>query len=539
MNRLMDCRSLPPALTPHSSRLYRSFVEDFDRVRAFYGHPPTRESVSRTAQQLSRDGARLTEVASVLQEQNARFGSGPATTKNVERLASGAVAVVTGQQVGLFSGPSYSIYKALSAIEIAQEIEKAGIPAVAIFWQATEDHDIAEVNHCFWGTSRELQRLTLASTSGDGRPVGMVALGDGITPVVEEAVRMLEGPGGEEIEFFLRESYAPDETLGSAFGRLLARLFRDSGLILLDPMDARLHRLAMPVYRQALERHAELSGELVSRKKSLEKAGFHAQVKINERSTLLFLTEAGRRIPLRVRNGQYVAAERTFSRQEILERMDAAPEVLTPNVLLRPVVQDTLLPTAAYVAGPAEIAYYAQSAVLYERLLGRMPVILPRASFTLVESKVRSLLKKYGLNVEDVWKGRQYLRSKLESGYLPKTLAKTFDQGEKDLRSILKKLERPLRKMDKTLAGALETVTRKMNYQYSKLRTKAGRAQNARTGLLDTHERLLVESLYPERMLQERVHCLLPALSRQGIGLLGELQKRAGFSARGHQILEL
>jgi len=337
----------------------------------------------------------------------------------------------------------------------------------------------------------------------------------------------------------LRDSYGPRDTFGSAFGKLVARLLGGAGLVVFDPRDAQLHQLAAETYRKALTQHEALNAALSKRNRELETAGFHAQVKVSERSTLLFLMEQGNRLPLRVRNGRFTAGDASYSEAGLLKRLDMEPQAFSANALLRSVVQDSLLPTVAYIAGPAEIAYFAQSSVVYERILGRMPVILPRASFTLVEPPVRKLLERYGLKVEDVWAGRQQIRRRMEAQVLPKTLTRQFETGQEELGRSLSRLEKSLARLDRTLVGAAETVRRKMTYQLDKLRRKVGRAQDFRKNVLGSHERMLLDSLYPDRALQERSHCLLPYVARHGVAFLAELQQRIHAEPFQHQVLFL
>ena len=217
-----------------------------------------------------------------------------------------------------------------------------------------------------------------------------------------------------------RESYGTQETYGSAFGKLFTRLFAEQGLILLDPLDARLHRVAGEVLRKAVEEREELNEALLARGKELDKAGFAAQVKVTARSTLIFsmgqVTSAGAaqgtRQPIAASGEKFVCGEQSWTKEELVKAVQAEPEKFSPNALLRPVLQDFLLPTAAYIAGPAEIAYFAQAEVIYRKLLGRMPVILPRAAYTILDAKAEKLLRRYGLKVEDVWRGSQELRGR-------------------------------------------------------------------------------------------------------------------------------
>jgi bacillithiol biosynthesis cysteine-adding enzyme BshC len=305
----------------------------------------------------------------------------------------------------------------------------------------------------------------------------------------------------------------------------MARLLAGRGIIFMDPMDQRFHQLAIAAYRRAIEEADPLRESLLARSKELEQGGFHAQVKVTRETTLLFYNVDGRRQPVRSRNGKFVAGKASFSGQDLLSLIERTPEDFTPNALLRPVVQDMLLPTAAYIGGPAEVAYMAQAQVAYQKILGRMPAILARPSFTIVEAPVARLLAKYKLDVADVFRGRQHLRAKMELQTLPKGLSRRFEKDEKTLRNLLSTYAQPIKDLDATLAGALQSVERKMLYQFSKLKAKAGSAEGLLTGVLDLHERILVDSLYPNRGLQERSLSGLPFLAAYGPQLLDDLTK--------------
>ena len=535
----MECHCLPVVDLPHTARLYSDFVQNFQHVAAFYAHPPTFEAVKRVANDLRLDVSMRRQVVEILRSQNRALGSDASTDQSLDRFAAGATAIVTGQQVGLFTGPAYTIYKALTALRLAEDLTAAGAPAVAIFWMATEDHDLAEIDHCYWRGKGATERLELPPDVAAGPSVGTLPLGGSVESLVEHAAGLLEGPGAAGVAEALRQSYRPGETYGSAFGKLMARLFAGKGLILLDPLAPQLKRLATPVYRAALDQHAELGRDLEARNKALDHAKYHAQVKVNDGGTLLFVTVDGQRTPLRARDNAFVAGTQHFSRQQLAELLDQSPESFSANVLLRPLVQDTLLGTAAYVAGPSEVAYFAQASVNYQRLLGRMPVILPRATFTLVPPQSVRLLDNYQLEFSDLLRGRPHLRAKMESKLLPQELTRRFEDGEKTLRDLLDGLREPITRLDQTLSGALDTVAEKMLFQYIKLQEKAGRALAFRSGVLDAHEQELTGLLYPDSALQERSLCLLPMLAQQGISLLDELLRRITPGGTQHQVLYL
>jgi bacillithiol biosynthesis cysteine-adding enzyme BshC len=525
MERLMECSWISPAELPGNTRLYSAFLSDFSKVSNFYGHPPNPCGIDEAAREIRLEDSARRAVVDVLRNQNRALGGDDATARNLDRLRDGAVAVVTGQQVGLFGGPAYSIYKALTAVHVARELTERGVNAVPVFWLATEDHDLAEVDHCFLPKRGGFERFDLASSGAPDRRVGDIHLGEAVRGLTAQVAALLEGSRAEEVGKWITESYAPGESFGSSFGKLMARIFAGRGLIFLDPMSAELHRLSLPTMLRAVKEHKALATELVARSEALEKAGFHAQVKVTEQSTLVFRIVDGQRLALRPANGGLVAGGKSESIDETLNALEEHPEEFSPSALLRPVIQDTLLPTVAYIAGPAEAAYHAQTSLIYNKVLGRAPAILPRASFTLVPSHVSNLLKKYNLDAREILQGRHKLRARLEAEALPEALSARFDEGEQAIKSLVDGLREPLTKLDQTLVGALDTASEKILFQFSGLRAKAGRAEGFRTGVLNTHENEIGSWLFPNNALQERSFGLLTFLAAEGPELLDHLDQ--------------
>ena len=536
----MECHCISAAELPGTTRLYSAFLSDFSRVSLIFTAilPTQRESKSAAREIRLEDPVRHA-VVEVLRKQNRAFGADDTTAHNLDRLRDGAVAVVTGQQVGLFGGPAYSIYKALTAVHVARGLSEQGMEAVPVFWLATEDHDLAEVDHCFVPKRGGFERLNLPASGPSDRRVGDIRLGEGISALSAQVAALLEGPWSEEVARWITESYAPAETFGSSFGKLMARIFAGRGLIFLDPMSPELHRLSMPTMLRAVKEHKALGAELVARSEALEKAGFHAQVKVTEQSTLVFRIVDGQRVALRAANGGLAAGNKTESLEETLKSVEAHPEDFSPSALLRPVIQDTLLPTVAYIAGAAEAAYHAQTSLIYQKLLGRAPAILPRASFTLVPSHVSNLLKKYNLNASDVLQGRHKLRARLEAEAIPQALTARFDEGEQAIKAIVEGLREPIAKLDQTLLGALDTASEKMLHQFNGLRAKAGRAEGFRTGVLNTHENEIATWIFPENALQERSFGLLTFLAAEGPELLDHLDHNIKAGTGEHCFLFL
>src|SRR5262249_54208076 len=280
---------------------------------------------------------------------------------------------------------------------------------------ATEDHDFAEVNHAwvFDGSYKpEVLRVEApGETNGRQRPVGGITLG---RPPVDELSKSLSGfPFGDEVAAMVREAYPPGVTMGQGFRALLRHVLAKLDLVFLDPLDPAIRRIGAPVVAEALGAAADLKTRLMARNRELEAAGYHAQVHLEEKTSLFFLLENGERIALRRKDSNF---------NDLRER---AAEV-SPNALLRPVIQDYLLPTAAYIGGPAELAYLAQSQVIYDRLLGRMPVVMSRTSFTLLEPRTEKLLTRYRLSVPETFIDPEHLKDRIARALVPESVESSF-----------------------------------------------------------------------------------------------------------------
>jgi bacillithiol synthase len=535
---------LPFAQIPHSTRLFLDFLSYTNDVQLFYPRSPQfRDWMQEEAANIRYDSARRQQVADILERQNKSWDASAKTQANIERLRKGAAALVTGQQVGLFGGPMFAVYKALTAVKLANEATAEGVDCVPVFWLASYDHDLAEVNHVSLpGSEGALQTLTTSSHGTPGSPVGTVRLGDEILPVVEQLATLL---GDNEITALLRETYRPNETLGTSFASFFARLFADWGVIVLDASDGELHRIAEPIYRAAIERSDELAAAVLARGQMLEAAGYHQQVKVTPSSVMVFTIHDGARSAIH-HHSQGEAHQFTIgdgaekiSQAELLQRLSSLPEQFSPNVLLRPIVEDYLLPTLAYTGGPAELAYFAQSAAVYEKLLGRVTPVMPRFSATIVEPKIQRLLEKHGINVPAIFAGPEALRRQLAANNLPEDLQAAFDEARKSLDSQLVTITEKLTKLDRTLVDAAETARSKIQHQLEKLYSQAARAEAQKGELVTRHVETLSQALYPEKGLQERAIGGVYFLARYTRELLQQLYDAIHPDCPDHQILEI
>ena len=522
----MECTCVPHRDLPGASKLFLDLLYHPSNLRAFYRHlPHDPDAYARAAAEIELSDDRRRALIEALRPANAGNPS-------LETLGRpGTVAVVTGQQVGLFSGPAYTIYKALTAVKLARDLEARGIPAVPVFWLATEDHDFAEVNHCWIFDAQHRPAKLEMRVAASGQPVGEVLLAD--PPVAELAKTFQDFPFGGEISSLVSECYATGAHMGQAFGALLGRLLARFGLLQVDPMSPAVRELAAPAIRSALESAPELSARVLERNRELISAGYHAQVHVEDSTSFVFLLENGRRLTLRRHGREYTSNGRRFSTEELMDRGAS----LSPNALLRPVVQDSILPTVAYVGGPAELAYLAQAEVIYRQVLGRMPVALNRAGFTLLDQRSRKLMERYHLRLNDFFHGEQALKERLALELIPEGLTRTMQESGAEATEALARSMEGLRRFDVTLAKAAERSQKKIAYQLDKMQKKVAREMMARDARAAGHTAYLYGLIYPDRHLQERLYSILPFLARHGLGLIDQIFENVHLDCPEHQLL--
>ncbi|HKT13248.1 MAG TPA: bacillithiol biosynthesis cysteine-adding enzyme BshC [Terriglobia bacterium] len=542
----MDFVSLPHSRVPKSSKLLVDYLERYESVAPFYnGSPFLPETYDWLKQQLQKVSIDRKSLVGILLEQNKAFGGGEQTIENIRSLSDPSTfAVVTGQQVGLFSGPAFTLYKALTAVRLSFSLRERGLKAVPVFWLASEDHDLEEVAQTYaLNEHYELVHLhDLGSRPAPQSPVGRVKLTEAISGQIDRLESGLPSSDyRDRLIEDLRDTYQPGITWSQSFARFLSRLFSRWGVVLLDPLDEAVHRLAAPIYQKTLAKAGELRSQLQNRSDELIKAGYHAQVHIGEDSTLLFAEREGNRLPIHSSgadsDGFNIGGNQAKSLKELETVIAAHPLNFSSNVLLRPLVQDALLPTIAYVAGPSELAYLGQAQVLYSAFGRPMPAILPRSGFTLVDKRLERWMEKYQIGVNDIWKGKEHLTKCIASTAFAEGWSERFDQTESDLAGLLARLRKDIEAIDPTLLDTLNHAEEKIQYQVEKLKSKLTRSALQRSDVLARHERALLDALMPEKELQERLVSGAWFLGCAGYGLLERLLERIPADSSGHGIM--
>ncbi|HUF12235.1 MAG TPA: bacillithiol biosynthesis cysteine-adding enzyme BshC [Longimicrobiales bacterium] len=464
----------------------------------------------------------------------------------LEGVARGeGFVVTTGQQAGLLGGPLFTLYKALSAVALADALqERLGVPVLPVFWVASEDHDWAEVKDVhLLDTANRLQRVELADpvggagdADGPGPSMARRKLDDGIHDVFRRLEEIL--PPTDFRDALLagfRDAYAPGESVSDAFERLLATLLAATPLALIQASDAELKRASVPVLRAELENGAAHEAAVRRTTAAFSAAGYEPRVAIADGAENVFYESDGGRERL-VRDGDgWVTRGRgaRLSRKQALEELEAHPVRFSPNVVLRPVVESAVLPTLAYVGGPAEVRYFAQTGCLFEAHGVGMPLVMPRASLTVVEGKTRKVLEKFALDVEDLGVPPQELAARVLADEMPPEVDAALKRVRGAIAEGYAALGEAVKQIDPTLKGPIGSARSATLSELGDLEKRVMRGLKSQNEIaLDQIEKARV-NLFPTGKPQERVLNPLQYLVRYGDEFMEQVRAAVDFELAG------
>ncbi|MEO6656001.1 MAG: bacillithiol biosynthesis cysteine-adding enzyme BshC [Pyrinomonadaceae bacterium] len=548
-NNKLQVSRLPFSGIPPQSRLFTEYLRDPVSLKNFY--PNAIEKPTQIASFISTVLADYTtdrgELCDALAEINSNIGAGKKTNENIRLLRDvDTVAVVTGQQAGLFTGPLYTVYKALSAVKMAEMLNKNGSKAVPVFWTATEDHDFDEVSEAYFiGKAGNVFRSAYLP---DGyvmdSPVGSVTIDSEINHLIGEIFEELpETEFSGELKNLLHHTWSPGTRFGDAFEKTLALILGRFGIIFIDPMNERIKRLCGPIYINAIQKTDEIAAAVIGRSRELERGGFHAQVLVEEDYFPLFWhDDAGRRKALRkAGDGVYrVKGDmREFSLSELAGIAATEPQRFSPGVMLRPVVQDYLLPAVCYFGGGAEIAYFAQNSEVYRVLDRPVTPVFHRQSFTIIESKHRRVFEKLDLDFSQLFDGVEGTMLRLAEERLSPDTSRLFAEVEERINTELNRLDENVSPIDPTLAEYLTKRRRKMLYHIAALKKKTLLARTRQDETLSRQIDNLFTALLPKGQLQERHLNVFSFLNKFGLNFIDWIYESIDLDDKTHRIVEL
>jgi bacillithiol biosynthesis cysteine-adding enzyme BshC len=524
------------------SPLFRDYLLGSDRVAPFFdGGRWDLDALAAAAAASLELPRRREELADALVRQQEGRGAGPAARRARELADGRATAIVTGQQAGLFGGPLYVLYKALGAIKVAARLqEKRGSPVVPVFWVASDDHDFAEVRSTsVLDDAGQIRTLRYSPAREPvGLPASRVILDDTITPLIAEVGRALpSGLHRDTLLEMLRGSYRPGVSLSDAFARLLSALLPD--LVVLDASDPALKRLIVPVMSREVTEASPTSRLAREIGERLLAAGYHQQVPVRSGFLNLFVFMEERRA-LGTVNGsiEVRGLGKRIPVADAVRMMEADPSPWSPGVLLRPLAQDLMLASAAYVGGPAEIAYHAQIGPSYRHFGIPRPVLLPRPSVTLVEPAQARALDVEGLALADLQADPETLLARWTRIAHPQ-VEEAFTRTREAIEREMAVVEQRLGDLDPTLRAATDGARGRALHQIETLHEKATRALKKRDQTRADRLRRTRDALLPGGSLQERGLGLINLIARHGPAVVDDLLARIDPWARGHQVIHL
>jgi bacillithiol biosynthesis cysteine-adding enzyme BshC len=529
---------------PWIRRLAGDYAYNFQQVEGLYAGNPKepeawREAVTR-AQQKTRDRAKL---VSILQAQQAQRNAPAAARAASARLSDPAsVSVVTGQQAGVFGGPLFTLLKALTALQLARRTERdLGVPAVAVFWVDAEDHDWEEVQSCtVLDAEFQPRTVTLADLEGAGElPIAQLTLDARVEQTINELASALQqSEFTPQILADIRAAWQPGTGMARAFATWLETLLGPHGLVLYESADPDAKPLVAEVFAKELASPGRTAALAAEAGDALAARGHAPQVVPQPDSVSLFRLNGGR-TPIKKQGDQLVIGEATHASEELVREARTKPGTFSPNVLLRPIVQDTLFPTICYVAGPSELAYLGQLRGVYEHFGVPMPLFFPRTTATLLDSGATRFLAKYAVPFQDLRTPDESALNKLLESQLPASVEQSLRDAATQTQQSMARVVDALPSLDPTLEGAAKTTLGKMEHELRSLHSKVIHAAKKRDETLRRQFVRAQAQAFPQGHPQERTLGVVYFLNKYGPGLVDLLLEELPIDMGQHWLVTL
>ncbi len=527
---------------PWINRLAADYAFDFARVADFYAGNPADPAAWAAAIGRTQQFARERDaVADLIAAQQQRRGAPAESLAGAARLRDPrTVAVVTGQQAGVFGGPLFTLLKAITAIRLAERVrDMHRVPAVPVFWIDAEDHDWDEVKACGL-LDAELNLVTVALSDPEGaneRAVARIRLEESTRSAVADLGAAL--PATEftrELLEQIQRAYTPGAGVADAFGTWLESILGPKGLVVYDSSDPAAKPLVAGVFAQEIEHAGRTSAAARQAGSALAARGYHAQVTPHEGQPALFHLDGGRE-PVRAQDGQFAIGDQTFSRESLIECVRRSPQEFSPNVLLRPLVQDTLFPTVCYVAGPSELAYLGQLRGVYAAFGIPMPLFQQRATATLVDSNTMRFLTRHDLPLEALRAQDEAALNQLLEAQLPASVEGSLEEAVRVIAERMEALAQAVPQIDATLEGATRSTLGRMQDDLKKLHNKIIQAAKRKDETLRRQFEHARAQAFPDGHPQERAVGFVYFLNKYGPALVDRLGDELTLDMGTHWVI--
>lgn len=522
------------------SKLFCDYVSRTPEIQDFFTHNPFNSaSFARQADQIAfkKDRSELVRVLASLNDTSI-----PAVAKNLDQLRTNeaSLTVVTGQQLTVGGGPLFTLYKIITTIvkakKLQQELDR---PVVPVFWLADEDHDFQEIATLGFPSRGDWQKLVVEGGPDAGKPAGTISVDDQVLEFIQHVVELLpETDFSDQVSQLLTDAYSPGNNHAQAFGSLVQRLFGSYGLVLAGSSFPEAKEFLADDIVRLIHSSDVIYEMLESQSVELEKL-YHRQATVGW-SNWFLLDENGFRIKLQHHNHQWVFNDLTMSVDELGALAAEQPWRFSPNVFMRPVLQDLMLPNIAYVAGPGEIAYYAQMKTMYTALDMRMPVIVPRLSAVIVERNIDRLLDELPFSMED-YLGRV---EDLQQAYVNRNqsldIQEFSDQWISEIESLASARLETISEFDSTLTASLDRIKQEQINAVHSLVKKMVKSEKNRLDVQLKRIQKVQNALFPLMNLQERELASIYLLSKYGIGFIDSLVEVCmGLETDKHVIIQV
>ena len=520
------------------------YAFNFKQVEGLYaGDPTDPEAWRHTVARVQRHQRRRADISAVLLGQQEERGAPAAARRAAATLADpAAVAILTGQQAGAFGGPLFTLLKAITALQLARRTERElQVPTVAVFWVDAEDHDWEEVRSCtVLDAEFQPRTVTLADLEGAGElPIAQLTIDPRVEHTIDELAALL--PRTEftpDILTSIRQAWRPGRGMARAFATWLEQLLGDFGLVVFESADRRAKPLVSDVFARELAAPGRTASLAAEAGKLLAARGHAPQVVPQSDSVSLFSLDGGRR-PIRRQGNQFLIGDEAHAPDALSQDARSRPDGFSPNVLLRPIVQDTLFPTICYVAGPSELAYLGQLRGVYEQFGVPMPLMYPRATATLLDSAAARFLTKYAVPFEDLRTPDESTLNRLLEAQLPANVEESLRDAGVAVHEAMTRVVNALPALDPTLQGAAKTTLGRMEHDLRSLHNKVIHAAKKRHDVLRRQFMRAQAQAFPHGHPQERTLGCVYVLNKYGPGIAELLLNELPLELGRHWVITL